>query len=136
MSAVVSPIILNMKLKDSLYTICRQATDETNIQYEIRLDGTHLIYQAHFPNEPITPGVCIIQIAKELMEDHLHQSLELKVVKNVKFLSVISPLETPCVTYTFDKTTPIEETNEWKAQVMVSSDKEALAKLSFVCKAC
>jgi 3-hydroxyacyl-[acyl-carrier-protein] dehydratase len=123
-----------MRLKDSLYTICRQTADGADIRYEIRLDGKHVIYQAHFPGEPITPGVCIIQTANELLEDYLHRRLELRTVKNVKFLGVISPRETPCVTYTFDRITPDEETHEWKAQVAVSSEKGVLAKLSFVSK--
>ena len=55
-----------MILKNSLYTIADKRMEGSGIFYQILLDKNHFIYKAHFPNEPITPGVCIIQIAKEL----------------------------------------------------------------------
>lgn len=115
-----------MTLKDSLYHI----TQKTGQRYEVLLDEKHFIYQAHFPGEPVTPGVCIIQIAKELLEDHLQHDLVIRQVKNVKFLSVISPIKTPRVSYTFDKLSVLEETRECKVQIMVTAGDEVLAKLS------
>ena len=91
------------------------------------MDEKHLIYQAHFPGEPVTPGVCIIQMAKELLEDYLQHDFEIKQVKNVKFLSVISPTKTPRVTCSFEK---ISGSEECKAQMIVTAGDEALAKLS------
>ena len=115
-----------MTLKDSLYHI----TQKTGQRYEVLLDEKHFIYQAHFPGEPVTPGVCIIQIAKELLEDHLQHDLVIRQVKNVKFLSVISPIKTPRVSYTFDKLSVLEETGECKVQIMVTAEEKVLAKLS------
>ena len=115
-----------MTLKDSLYHI----TQKTEQRYEVLLDEKHFIYQAHFPGEPVTPGVCIIQIAKELLEDHLQHDFVIRQVKNVKFLSVISPIKTPRVSYTFDKLSVLEETGECKVQIMVTAGDEVLAKLS------
>ena len=115
-----------MILKDSLYHI----TQKTERGYEVLLDEKHFIYQAHFPGEPVTPGVCIIQMAKELLEDYLQHDFEIKQVKNVKFLSVISPIKTPRVSYTFDKLSVLEETGECKVQIMVTAGDEVLAKLS------
>lgn len=123
-----------MKLKDNLYLITRQPAEGMPLEYEVLLDENHFIYQAHFPEEPITPGVCIIQIAEELLEDHLHQEYEIQQVKNVKFLSVLSPLKTPRVTYRFDKLTISEDTKVCKAQIIVTVQEEAVAKLSIVLK--
>lgn len=111
-----------MKLKDHLYHIIRSSEQE----YEVLLDEQHFIYQAHFPGEPITPGVCVIQIAKELLEDRLHRDYEIKRVKNAKFLSVISPKKTPRVTYIFEKLTVSEETGDCKAQILVTTQEETL----------
>ena len=58
-----------MELKNSLYQITGKETNGTAVSYDLQLDASHVIYQAHFPGEPITPGVCIIQIAKELLEE-------------------------------------------------------------------
>ena len=123
-----------MILKNSLYTIADKKMEGSGIFYQILLDRNHFIYKAHFPNEPITPGVCIIQIAKELLEDYLHEEYEISYVKNIKFLSVLSPLSTPTVAYVFDKVTFLPETNECKTQVQVQQDNVLFAKLSIIFK--
>ena len=123
-----------MILKNSLYTIADKRMEGSGIFYQILLDKNHFIYKAHFPNEPITPGVCIIQIAKELLEDYLHEEYEISHVKNIKFLSVLSPLSTPSVAYTFDKITVLPDSNECKTQIQVQQDDVLFAKLSIIFK--
>lgn len=123
-----------MILKNSLYTIADKRMEGSGIFYQILLDKNHFIYKAHFPNEPITPGVCIIQIAKELLEDYLHEEYEISYIKNIKFLSVLSPLSTSSVAYVFDKITVLPETNECKTQLQVQQDNVLFAKLSIIFK--
>ena len=123
-----------MKLLNSLYKIVSKGVQESSLRYDIQLDASHFIYQAHFPGEPITPGVCIIQIAKELLEEHLNQKFNIKMIKNVKFLNVISPLATPNVTYVFEKIMPDDSEKTYKVMTQVSSGETSLAKLSFTCK--
>ena len=123
-----------MILKNSLYTIADKKMEGSGIFYQILLDKNHFIYKAHFPNEPITPGVCIIQVAKELLEDYLHEEYEISYIKNIKFLSVLSPLSTPSVAYVFDKITILPETNECKTQLQVQQDNVLFAKLSIIFK--
>lgn len=123
-----------MKFLNNLYHIVSKDVVDASIRYNIYLDASHFIYQAHFPDEPITPGVCIIQIAKELLEEHLGIGLEIQKVKNVKFLNVISPLATPNVTYVFEKIMPDDSEKTYKVMTQVSSGETSLAKLSFTCK--
>ena len=118
-----------MILKNSLYVIEGQSTAEGTVCYDIRLQPDHTIYKAHFPGEPITPGVCVIQIAKELLEAHLQRPLAIKAVKNVKFLAVVSPLQHPSVRYTFRQVqaTPDAVT----AQVDVTDGDTTMTAISF-----
>lgn len=118
-------------LKNELYTIDSKQADDTAVCYALTLNPQHVIYQAHFPGEPITPGVCIIQIGKELLEEHLQRKLEIVKVKNVKFLAVLSPTETPQVTYQLSR---IKENDaEVSVSVVVKTDDVVRAKLSFTC---
>ena len=123
-----------MILLNNLYTIVARDFSDNKIKFDIKLDANHFIYQAHFPNEPITPGVCIIQIAKELLEDSLAKRLKIYLVKNVKFLSIISPITTPQISCIFDKITTEENGNTYHVQVHLLSNDTTLAKLSFTCK--
>jgi glycosyltransferase involved in cell wall biosynthesis len=52
-----------------------------------------MIYQAHFPNNPITPGVCLIQAAMELFAVLRGKNFSIKTLKNVKFTAPVSPTE-------------------------------------------
>lgn len=121
-----------MKLLDNLYHIIDERKNDVEHSYMIKLNAEHFIYAAHFPGEPITPGVCIMQIAQELLECHVDQELIIEAVKNIKFLRIITPIETPVVCYTLNKTSRDEDSV--KTQVTVSFEGDIFAKLSLVCR--
>lgn len=133
-----------MILKNNLYTIKEAQVDAQQGVFLLQLNSAHVIYQAHFPGQPITPGVCIVQMGKELLEDCLAQmpgkpygdcvNLQVVKVKNVKFLSVISPDESLEITYQVGKIVLSEETGEVKTQIVVYAQDEAKAKISMTCK--
>ena len=121
-----------MKLLDSLYSIVSESAGDSCHSYLIRLNADHFIYRAHFPGEPITPGVCIMQTALELTSLACGLELELSNVKHIKFLKVISPNEVKLITYSLSKL--LVEEDEVKVQVSVGVEEEIYAKLSLVCK--
>jgi 3-hydroxyacyl-[acyl-carrier-protein] dehydratase len=124
-----------MQLKNKLYTITAKETDgETSATFELRLDPECFIYKAHFPGQPITPGVCIVQTAKELLEEMTGKALDIVFAKNVKFLSVVTPTDYPTLVYNINKVAWSEDGQEVKAQMAVSSSTEAKAKVSLVCR--
>src|SRR5690606_39093403 len=57
------------------------------------INKEHSIFEGHFPNHPVTPGVCTMQIIKELSEEHFGKELMLKTARNVKFMAIINPEE-------------------------------------------
>ncbi|CAH0123853.1 3-hydroxyacyl-ACP dehydratase [Chryseobacterium sp. Bi04] len=62
---------------------------------DISLNKDHDIFKGHFPGNPVTPGVCMMQIVKELTEEFVGSKLFLKTASNVKFMAIINPFETP-----------------------------------------
>lgn len=117
-----------MILKNSLYYIKSQ--DSLNSIFTIELNPDCLIYKAHFPELPITPGVCIIQVAMELFSELCGTALELESVSNAKFLAVINPKETKKLTYSFNKVTVSEDSSQYKVSVVVADEKTTYTKLS------
>lgn len=121
-----------MELIGGLYTICSDCKTINGGSFAIRLNKTHFIYAAHFPGEPITPGVCILQIVAELFSRLCGVPLELSTVKNVKFLRIISPIETPEIIVDFSRLS-IEE-GLYHVMAVVHDENDIYAKLSLVCK--
>lgn len=118
-----------MRLADYLYTITR--ADSAEKTYTVRLLKDCTIYRAHFPGEPITPGVCIVQMAKELMELHTGTHLEIAKVKDARFLSVLSPTTTSEVTFKLSNITPANDSLAIAARIEVMAEEETKARISF-----
>lgn len=85
-----------MILQD-FYQIINTERSEGKIRTQIRLNGNHAVYVAHFPEKPVTPGVCLIQICKDIVEKETGLRLSILKLKSVKFLQLIIPDQTPIV---------------------------------------
>lgn len=119
-----------MILKSNLYRVTTENKDNKSFRLELIPDC--MIYRAHFPEQPITPGVCIIQIASELLSDLYSLNFELSSVSNAKYLAVINPQKTPELTYTFKKIMFDDEKQIVKVSVIVSNNDTIFTKLSLV----
>ncbi|MGK6343097.1 3-hydroxyacyl-ACP dehydratase [Chryseobacterium sp. DT-3] len=75
----------------------------------IHLNKDHDIFKGHFPGNPVTPGVCMMQIVKELTEEFTGSKLFLKTASNVKFMAIINPYETPDLKLQLDITEDEED---------------------------
>ncbi|MDR3260643.1 MAG: glycosyltransferase [Tannerella sp.] len=82
-----------MILKDDFYTLQERTETDGGWVCRLSLNASHPVYRAHFPGHPVTPGVCIIQLAQEVASVCYSKSFFLSGVKNVKFLRIIDPLE-------------------------------------------
>ena len=76
--------------------------------FNIILNPDHLIYKAHFPGQPVTPGVCILQMLQELLSIQVGKQLFIKNIKNAKFISMMSPVTDARVSVLFSSVTPEE----------------------------
>lgn len=80
-------------LLNDLYTVVQsdQSMNCAHITALIRLNPSHDVFKGHFPGNPILPGVCMIQIMKEILMDQLSGNLLFENLDSIKFLSVINP---------------------------------------------
>lgn len=120
-----------MVFRDDFYFIDAKERTDAGVRYTLRFNADHTIYKAHFPGEPITPGVCILQVGLDLLADAVDHALEVVNVKNVKFLSVLHP-EVGAVTVEVQKI----EINEGlvKAQLTFQTPDTSIAKMSLQCR--
>jgi len=116
-----------MKIKD-FYQIKEIQHTGNCVHYTVHFNPDHFIYAAHFPGNPITPGVCITQIVKELTEELVQAPLFMKIAKNIKFTQVINPLKHPEVNFILS--IPKESETGYKITASVESNGEVFAKMS------
>ena len=77
---------------DDFYTLNQiEPQGEGKYICRITLNPAHPIFAGHFPGNPITPGVCILQIIKELTEKITQKKLFLSKTSQVKFMTLINP---------------------------------------------
>lgn len=83
-----------MSLLTDFYTVEQFVVPDTgHISAQIIIHKHHPVFRGHFPDHPVTPGVCMMQIIKELAEKWAGVPLMLKTARNVKFMAVINPEE-------------------------------------------
>lgn len=93
----------------NLYTVQHFEQEENKVTAQIKVNKDNPIFKGHFPNNPVMPGVCMIQIIKELAERASGKKLFLQKASNVKFMTIINPEENPDLTLEINCTTLQEE---------------------------
>ena len=93
MCLMMNKIMNNNKLYDVL------AQDGSS--FLLKMKDEHVVYQGHFPGQPITPGVCLVQMIGEILQEKVGRMMELDTITNLKFIQPLSPVETPEVDVVF-----------------------------------
>lgn len=74
-------------LRDSFYDILQSDPDG----YTIRFNAQHPIFSGHFPDHPIVPGACIVQIAEELSALTYGHPICFTAIRDLKIRQPITP---------------------------------------------
>lgn len=101
--------------------------NETDWVVQVMLNPQHAIYNGHFPQQPVVPGVCMLQIIKECIEKIQQAPLQYKQIASCKFLFVINPNETPELKLTL--TIKNNETDTFQILAEGASSKDICIKL-------
>lgn len=78
-------------LNNTFFSFTTPEFDGSLLKTTINLNPAHDIFKGHFPGNPVVPGVCTMQIIKEVLESYLRKKLRLVKADNIKFLSFIDP---------------------------------------------
>lgn len=92
-------------LKNSFYTVHDLQSAPDSLTCQLSFNEQHPIFDGHFPQQPVVPGVCMIQIVKELLQEQLQQEVLLRQTGQVKFLQLITPDVRPQVTISWKPST-------------------------------
>ena len=107
-------------LKGSFFTVSETETAEGLLKTLIKFDPGHIIFEGHFPGVPVVPGVCMLQIVKEMLGDAVQKELRLTKADHLKFLTVINPVETGTVKLEISYTSSVE--GQFSANASLSNE--------------
>lgn len=114
-------------LIEGLYKVTSTENTENGILGKVHLNKDHAIFKGHFPGNPVMPGVCMIQIIKELTEEATGKNLFLAVSSNIKFMAIINPEKNPDLQLVIDIA---EENDEVKVKNITSYEDTVALKLN------
>lgn len=114
-------------LIEGLYTVQHLEKQENGVHARVKLHKEHEVFKGHFPDSPVMPGVCMIQMIKELTEQVLEKTLFLNKASNVKFMAIINPEVNSVIDLSL---TISEEDGTVKVKNVTSYDETVALKLN------
>ena len=108
-------------LKDNFYTISNIEHQQDHISAEIKLNSGHEIFKGHFPGMPVVPGVCQLEIIKEILCYKREGNYLMDTAKSCKFLNMINPLEVSSLNCEIDLTRSNEKKMTFSASISDSN---------------
>jgi len=95
-------------LQNDFFTFAAPQTEGNTVKTTIELNAAHKIFEGHFPQHPIVPGVCMMQMVKEVMESVIGKETNLSIAHNIKFLTIIDPRENKTIQLDYKFSIPEE----------------------------
>lgn len=80
-------------LAGDFFTIEQSEISTGHISAAIRLNPEHPVYEGHFPGMPVVPGVCQVQMVKEILCSAREREFLLSESKMCKFINMMNPKE-------------------------------------------
>ncbi|MDN3723346.1 3-hydroxyacyl-ACP dehydratase [Aequorivita sp. SDUM287046] len=118
-------------LIEGLYKVTAYEKTAEGILAMVHLNKDHAIFKGHFPGNPVMPGVCMIQIIKELTEEATGKNLFLAVSSNIKFMAIINPDKNPDLKISIDIS---EDNGEVRVKNTTTFDETVALKLNAIFK--
>ena len=117
-----------MKLINDFFEVIASTPAEGELRCKVNFNPEHFFYKAHFPGNPVTPGVCLVQMAAEILGEQYHKQFMLSQLKNIKFKKIVEPGDEPTFVFTklvFDET-------QLSVQVSIEDEETQYVKMSLL----
>ncbi|RYZ28378.1 MAG: hypothetical protein EOP49_41505 [Sphingobacteriales bacterium] len=116
-----------MILLNNFYDISEWTQEDNKVHAIIHIDPAHDIFKGHFPRQPVVPGVCMVQIVKEMMEQYSEKQLLFNKGHQIKFLQLLVPAKDDAIQVNISAS---EADGIYAVQADFKKNNEAVFKLS------
>lgn len=115
---------------EEFYQIKGYEPSTEGVRINVVLNPYHAIYSVHFPNNPITPGVVLLQIATRTLEKMVGKKLRLRKVESMRFKAPLHPEIEP--TFILRLTNVADDKKTINATVRIEAEEKLYAKMKLV----
>ncbi len=111
----------------NLFTVLESNFNGQQLNAKVEINPENRLFEGHFPDNPVTPGVIQLQLVKELLEQELNRELEVLTMSRVKFLAILNPNEVPVLDVVID----IKQTEEGQVDVKAAGSANGVSFFKF-----
>jgi 3-hydroxyacyl-[acyl-carrier-protein] dehydratase len=108
-------------LQNDFFSFTAPQIEGNSVTTSLELNVTHKIFEGHFPQHPVVPGVCMMQMVKEVVEAAIRKETNLLKADNIKFLNMIDPRENKLLQLNYKFVLPEEGKISIDAQLLNSN---------------
>jgi len=80
------------------YELRLLSKNEDGCDAQVVLNTDHPVYKGHFPNQPVAPGVMLMDMCREVAEKAIGKEVRIKSARSIKFVKLIDPTKIQCLT--------------------------------------
>lgn len=110
---------------NNFYTVKDEQQGENSFSCKVSFDASHDIFKGHFPEQPVVPGVCMMEIVRELLQKQTGKKLWLRHAGNMKFLQLITPEIEPTININWS-----EGNNGYEVTASINNEAAVMFKLT------
>jgi 3-hydroxyacyl-[acyl-carrier-protein] dehydratase len=121
-----------MLLQDFYKIISLEKINKQKYVALVLINEKSKVFKGHFTDNPVIPGVCQLQIIKEITEQITGYNLLIKIVSEVKFTALINPEVNPKLRFELDVTSTAAD--DFKVKNTTFIDETIALKLNCIYK--
>jgi 3-hydroxyacyl-[acyl-carrier-protein] dehydratase len=80
-----------MELTTDIFQIVNLERSDEKILATLSINDQSEIFKGHFPNQPVVPGACMLQLVKDILEAAFEKPLQLLKAEQLKFITMLVP---------------------------------------------
>ena len=116
-----------MLLLNSFFTIADIVQQDEKTRVSVEINPQHPIFEVHFPDNPVVPGVCLIQMIRETLETIHQKKFRLTKADEIKFMNMVIPSLNPKLTLEIQPR--LKSENPFAFSIIVSAEGVIFIKM-------
>ena len=115
------------KLVPDFYSVLSSEKNDGGSVYRISINEGCSVYEGHFPQGPVSPGVCLVEMVKECAEDTLGRPVSIAGIKRCRFSKLVSPGNVPQADVVLSLSKPAPDGSVTLSGKIVAEDAEYMS---------